>query len=230
MPRISPSSAWVRPRAMRALVRSSPKESRSPAPNESRRPSLRSSYSEISRSRSSVCIRNASITAEATSSRSAERRPFESLCSSASSSVSRSLLWRYSLSLRIMPSPPCSQFHREHTPLVALAVGLEEPQEGLPRSQLRGRGGKEIRTKPPLGLHPTLGIRREDWSQTAQVLDGNVLRQVVATVYVVGLSIQHFCCYTPCPSKPESYCNRTIVGALGARSPSALLSKLRGCL
>src|SRR5918993_2670967 len=107
MPKISPSSACVRPQAMRALVRSSPKESRSSVPKESRRPSLRSSYSEISRFRSSIYIRSASITAEATSSRSAERWTGESFCSSASSSECCSLLYLYSLSLRIMPlSPP----------------------------------------------------------------------------------------------------------------------------
>src|SRR5215218_7526694 len=184
MPKSSPSSACVRPRAMRALVRSSPKESRSSALKESRRPSLRSSYSEISRSRSSNCIRRASITAEATLSRSAEWRPSDSFCSSVASSESCSLLWRYSLSLRIMPSPPCLRFHREHAPLTALAVGLEEPQEGLTGSQLRSRGGEEVHTKPPLSLGPTLGptlgIRREDWSQAAQVLSGNLLRQIVA--------------------------------------------------
>src|SRR5215204_4619202 len=189
MPKISPSSACVRPRAMRALVRSSPKESRSSAPKESRRPSLRSSYSEISCSRSSICIRRASITAEATSSRSAEWRTSDSFCSSVSSSESCSLLWRYSLSLRIMPSPPCLRFHQEHAPLTALAVGLEEPQEGLTGSQLRSRGGKEVHTETPLGLRPTLGIRREDWSQAAQVLSGNLLRQIVAAVYVVGAII-----------------------------------------
>src|ERR671912_655218 len=186
MPKSSPSSACVRPRAMRALVRSSPKESRSLAPKENRRPSLRSSYSEITRSRSSICIRRASITAKATSSRSAKWRPSDSFCSSVASSESCSLLWRYSLSLRIMPSPPCLRFHREHAPLTALAVGLEEPQEGLTGSQLRSRGGEEVHTKPPLSLGPTLGIRREDWSQAAQVLSGNLLRQIVAAVYVVG--------------------------------------------
>src|SRR5215213_8633402 len=192
MPKSSPSSACVRPRAMRALVRSSPKESRSSALKESRRPSLRSSYSEISRSRSSNCIRRASITAEATLSRSAEWRPSDSFCSSVASSESCSLLWRYSLSLRIMPSPPCLRFHREHAPLAPLTVGLEEPQEGLTGSQLRSRGGKEVNTKPPLGLSPTLGIRREDWSQAAQVLGGHVPRQIVATVYVVrAILVRH---------------------------------------
>jgi hypothetical protein len=39
---------------------------------------LRSSYSEISRSRSSICVRSVSITAEATWSRPAERRTDES--------------------------------------------------------------------------------------------------------------------------------------------------------
>src|SRR5215203_2573261 len=189
MPKSSPSSACVRPRAMRALVRSSPKESRASALKESRRPSLRSSYSEISRSRSSNCIRRASITAEATLSRSAEWRPSDSFCSSVASSESCSLLWRYSLSLRIMPSPPCLRFHREHAPLTALAVGLEEPQEGLTGSQLRSCGGEEVHTEPPLSLRPTLGIRREDWSQAAQVLSGNLLRQIVAAVYVVGAII-----------------------------------------
>jgi purine-cytosine permease-like protein len=53
-------------------------ESSSSAPKKSRRPSLRSSYSEISRSRSSICVRSVSITAEATWSRPAERRTDES--------------------------------------------------------------------------------------------------------------------------------------------------------
>ena len=60
-------------------------------------PSLRSSYSEISRSRSSICIRSASITAEFTSSRSAERRTDDdSFFNSASGSESCSLLCLYS--------------------------------------------------------------------------------------------------------------------------------------
>src|SRR5215216_2518971 len=162
MPKSSPSSACVRPLAIRALVMTSPKESRSSAPKESSRPSLRSSYSKISRSRASICIRRASITAEATSPCSTERRTTESSFSSASSSESRSLLCRYSLSLRITPSPPCSQFHREHTPLAALAIGLEEPQERLTRSQLHSRGGKEVNSEASLGLRPIGGIRRED--------------------------------------------------------------------
>src|SRR4029450_4540121 len=108
--------------------------------------------------------RHASTPAEPTRSCSAERRPFEGLCSSASSSVSRSLLCRYSFSLRIMPSPPCLQFHREHAPPPTFAGGLEEAQEGLTGSQLRSRGGKEVHTEPPLVLRPTLGSGREDWS------------------------------------------------------------------
>src|SRR5215218_11427338 len=91
-----------------------------------------------------------------------------------------------------MPSPPCLQFHREYAPPTTLAVGLEEPQEGLTGSQLRSRGGEEIHAEPPLCLRSTLGIGREDRSQAAQVLGGHVLRQIVATVYVVrAILVRH---------------------------------------
>lgn len=165
---------------MRALARRSPKESRFSAPKESRRPSLRSSYSEISRSRSPICIRRASITAEATSPPAAERRTCECFFSSTSSSESCSLLCRHSLSLRIMPSPPCLRFDREHTPPTALAVGLEEPQEGLAGSHLRSRCGEQVDSEPSLCFRPTLRIWREDRGQAPQVLGTQVLRQIVA--------------------------------------------------
>src|SRR5215212_5354741 len=91
-----------------------------------------------------------------------------------------------------MPSPPCLQFHREYAPPTTFAVGLEEPQEGLTGSQLRSRGGEEIHAEPPLCLRSTLGIGREDRSQAAQVLGGHVLRQIVATVYVVrAILVRH---------------------------------------
>src|SRR5215207_6259817 len=82
-------------------------------------------------------------------------------------------------------SPPLSQFHREHTPLVALSVSLEESQEGLTGSQLCSRSWEEIDPETSLGFSSVGRTRREDRSQAPQILGGDVVRQIIATVYVV---------------------------------------------